>query len=78
LAFNKAVIKLHKKFGFQEEGYFRQHIKKDDQFLDVVALAILREEWRVRRSKMEDRLGRLFDMIQYSDYMSQFTLSRSS
>jgi len=43
--FNSMVIKLHEKFGFRREGYFRQHICKNGQFHDVISLAILKSEW---------------------------------
>jgi len=45
LAFNKSVIKFQKKFGFSQEGYFNQHIYRDGQYLDVVFLALLKEDW---------------------------------
>jgi UDP-4-amino-4,6-dideoxy-N-acetyl-beta-L-altrosamine N-acetyltransferase len=43
--FNDAVIKMHEKFGFRRESYFREHIHKNDEFHDVVGLAILKREW---------------------------------
>lgn len=43
--FNEKVIQMHKKFGFKEEGLYREHILKDGKFYDVVALAILKSEW---------------------------------
>ncbi len=42
---NDKVIKMHEKFGFRREAYFRDHVFKDNQFLDVVELAMLKEEW---------------------------------
>jgi UDP-4-amino-4,6-dideoxy-N-acetyl-beta-L-altrosamine N-acetyltransferase len=42
---NNIVIEMHEKFGFRREGYFRQHLIKNDRVIDVVALAILRSEW---------------------------------
>jgi UDP-4-amino-4,6-dideoxy-N-acetyl-beta-L-altrosamine N-acetyltransferase len=44
-SFNEKVIKMHEKFGFRREGYYREHCKKDKEFKDVVALAILSSEW---------------------------------
>lgn len=43
--FNETVIKLHEKFGFRREGYFRQHIFKDNQFYDVISMALFKSEW---------------------------------
>jgi len=58
LAFNQPVAEMHKNFGFQQEGYFRQHVIKGGESLDVVSLAILREEWETKRNEMEKRLKR--------------------
>ncbi|MFN3588735.1 MAG: UDP-4-amino-4,6-dideoxy-N-acetyl-beta-L-altrosamine N-acetyltransferase [Spirosomataceae bacterium] len=43
---NKQVINLHEKFGFRREGFFREHILKDNKRLDVVKLALLKKEWK--------------------------------
>jgi len=45
LEINPSVIKLHKKFGFMEEGVFRKNILKNDNRIDVYRLGILKEEW---------------------------------
>jgi UDP-4-amino-4,6-dideoxy-N-acetyl-beta-L-altrosamine N-acetyltransferase len=42
---NEKVIKMHEKFGFRREAYYREHCLKGEQKLDVVGLAILRSEW---------------------------------
>ncbi len=42
---NDAVIKMHEKFGFRREGYFRQHILKNNTYHDVVSMAMLKSEW---------------------------------
>jgi UDP-4-amino-4,6-dideoxy-N-acetyl-beta-L-altrosamine N-acetyltransferase len=44
-AFNKNVIKMHEKFGFKQEGYLKQHINKNGEFLDVVVIGLLKSEW---------------------------------
>jgi len=56
LDFNQAVIDMHKSFGFQEEGRFRQHIIKNGKPHDVVCLAMLRGEWLLRKADIEARL----------------------
>ena len=52
LAFNEHAISLHKKCGSQIEGVLRQHIKKDNNYYDVVVMGILREEWIERRKNL--------------------------
>lgn len=42
---NDKVIKMHEKFGFRREAYYREHCIKDNLKLDVVGLAILKSEW---------------------------------
>ena len=45
LAFNEKVVEIHQKYGSKVEGRRRAHIYKDGEFLDVVEVGILREEW---------------------------------
>ncbi len=58
LGFNKAVVNMHKKFGFQQEGMYREHIIKAGQPFDVVALAMLHSEWEANKPQVEERLRR--------------------
>jgi UDP-4-amino-4,6-dideoxy-N-acetyl-beta-L-altrosamine N-acetyltransferase len=46
---NNRVIKMHEKFGFRREGYFREHILKNGEYLDVVSLALLKSEWKINK-----------------------------
>lgn len=52
---NEKVVAMHEKFGFRREAYFRQHIYKDKQFVDVVGLAMLRREWQQVRDALRPR-----------------------
>jgi UDP-4-amino-4,6-dideoxy-N-acetyl-beta-L-altrosamine N-acetyltransferase len=52
-AFNKPVIKLHKKFGFEQEGYFKQHIRKGDGYEDVESLALFGSDWSELAPRLE-------------------------
>lgn len=42
---NNKVIKMHEKFGFRREAYYREHCVKGKEKLDVVGLALLKSEW---------------------------------
>ena len=53
LAFNENVIQIHEKFGSEIEGVFKQHIFKNDTFLDVVRMGILKEKWDEIKSQYE-------------------------
>ena len=52
---NEKVVAMHEKFGFRREAYFRQHIYKNKQFVDVVGLAMLRREWQQVRDALRPR-----------------------
>jgi UDP-4-amino-4,6-dideoxy-N-acetyl-beta-L-altrosamine N-acetyltransferase len=56
LATNQAVINMHKKFGFSEEGLFRKHVFKGNSFADVVCIGLLREEWEAKKAEIEVKL----------------------
>ncbi|MEA3457935.1 MAG: UDP-4-amino-4,6-dideoxy-N-acetyl-beta-L-altrosamine N-acetyltransferase [Candidatus Thermoplasmatota archaeon] len=51
LEFNDTVVQIHKRFGSEIEGIFKQHIYKNGKFLDVVRMAILKEKWNKIRSQ---------------------------
>jgi ribosomal-protein-alanine N-acetyltransferase len=38
------------KLGMAHEGCLRQHIRKGEQFEDIVLYGILREEWQAARA----------------------------
>lgn len=42
---NPQVICMHEKFGFRREAYYREHVKKNGGYLDVIGLAMLKKEW---------------------------------
>jgi UDP-4-amino-4,6-dideoxy-N-acetyl-beta-L-altrosamine N-acetyltransferase len=56
LATNQAVLNLHKKFGFVQEGLLRKHVLKGNDFADVVTISILQEEWQAKRPEIELKL----------------------
>jgi len=59
LDFNEPVVKMHKKFGFNEEGYFREHIFKDNKPYGIYCLAILRHEWNEIKPEIVVRLKKI-------------------
>lgn len=58
LTSNDRVIAMHEKFGFRREAYYRQHVKKDGVWHDVVGLALLKQEWSTYRDSMHSKLYR--------------------
>ncbi|MCK8493081.1 UDP-4-amino-4,6-dideoxy-N-acetyl-beta-L-altrosamine N-acetyltransferase [Spirosoma sp. RP8] len=59
MTFNEKVISMHEKFGFRREAYYRQHVKKDGIWQDVVSLAILKSEWESYRTVMQNKIYRI-------------------
>ena len=52
-AFNTSVIKLHRKFGFIEEGRFAEHMLKNAKYEDVVFLSLLKHDWEKERPALK-------------------------
>lgn len=57
LDFNEAVISLHKRFGFQQEGVRRRHIVRGNKAHDAILLGITKAEWNVARPALAERYG---------------------
>lgn len=53
---NDKVIKMHEKFGFRREAYYREHCIKGNQKLDVVGLALLETDWIIYKNTMKSKI----------------------
>ncbi|MBD1835587.1 UDP-4-amino-4,6-dideoxy-N-acetyl-beta-L-altrosamine N-acetyltransferase [Cyanobacteria bacterium FACHB-472] len=51
--FNQESLKFHKRFGFVEEGYFKKHIFKNQQYENIVFMALLKDEWLKIKAGLE-------------------------
>ena len=49
---NKISINYHKKFGFVEEGRFVEHVLKNNQYMDVISLALFKDKWLDIKQKL--------------------------
>jgi UDP-4-amino-4,6-dideoxy-N-acetyl-beta-L-altrosamine N-acetyltransferase len=49
--FNADVLRLHKKFGFEEEGVLRRHYMKGATYRDVTVIALFAESWKAIRDE---------------------------
>lgn len=54
--FNDKVIKMHEKFGFRREAYFREHCIKNDNRIDVVGLGLLKTDWEMINDKHYNKI----------------------
>ena len=43
---NPISLNFHRKLGFIEEGRFQKHIKKNNQFIDVIPMALFSKDWK--------------------------------
>jgi len=59
LAYNSAVIKLHGKFGFSQEGIFKEQFKRGGNYIDIYRLGMLSSDWRKVRSEIEFKITSL-------------------
>lgn len=53
---NDKVIKMHEKFGFRREAYFREHCEKLGEKKDVVGLALLQSEWLILKPYLNNKI----------------------
>ena len=51
---NAAVVRLHKKFGFVEEGLRRNHIIRDGHLVHAHLLGITKDEWAQSRARLRE------------------------
>ena len=54
---NRGVWRMHQRFGFQQEARFRRHVLKNGEFVDVLGLGLLAEEWPEARTRMAETLA---------------------
>ena len=52
---NAAVVKLHKRFGFVEEGFRRENIIKNGQRIGVHFLGLTRRDWTASRNDVGEK-----------------------
>lgn len=71
---NESVVKMHKKFGFREEGFRRENIEKNGERIGVFFLGITKSEWVKEKGSIEKKHNKLlnkFDLkIEYPGQQS--------
>jgi UDP-4-amino-4,6-dideoxy-N-acetyl-beta-L-altrosamine N-acetyltransferase len=58
---NDAVVKLHKKFSFSEEGFRRENIIKNQKRIGVYFLGLTKSDWLRDRDKIKSRYNKIMD-----------------
>ena len=54
LATNDGVVKMHKRYGFHEDGVLRKHVINNGKRTEVVTISLLAEEWTGGRWAADD------------------------
>ncbi|MCM3663647.1 UDP-4-amino-4,6-dideoxy-N-acetyl-beta-L-altrosamine N-acetyltransferase [Mesobacillus subterraneus] len=52
LEYNKKSLTFHDKMGFSIEGKLVKHLRKNNQFIDVYLLGLLKEQWEQKKGKI--------------------------
>lgn len=55
-AYNDKVVKMHEKFGFRREAYYREHCPKNGKFEDVVGIGLLKSEWNQLKPSLKSKI----------------------
>ncbi|HEC61568.1 MAG TPA: UDP-4-amino-4,6-dideoxy-N-acetyl-beta-L-altrosamine N-acetyltransferase [bacterium] len=55
-SFNTKVIKVHEKFGWEEEGRLRKHCLKGEDYEDVICIAMFNFHWQLIRDEMREQI----------------------
>jgi UDP-4-amino-4,6-dideoxy-N-acetyl-beta-L-altrosamine N-acetyltransferase len=58
---NEAVVKLHKKFGFVEEGFRRENIIKNENRIGVFFLGLTRSDWEREKETFRGRYEKVIN-----------------
>lgn len=58
---NDGVLRLHKKFHFEEEGFRKSNISKGGKRLGVYLLGLQRAVWQAERGALLERYGSIFE-----------------
>ena len=55
---NEAVVRLHNKFGFAEEGFRRENIIKNEKRMGVFFLGLTKNDWLKNRDAVSLKYGK--------------------
>ena len=55
LEFNKDVIKLHKKFGFVDQGIIKKNIYRNNKKFKAIKLKLKKEDWFIKKIELQNK-----------------------
>ncbi|WP_209124819.1 UDP-4-amino-4,6-dideoxy-N-acetyl-beta-L-altrosamine N-acetyltransferase [Alkalihalobacillus sp. BA299] len=57
ISFNKRSIRYHQRLGFKIEAVLKKQIIKQDEYTDVILMALYKEEWIENKSQIQHLIG---------------------
>ena len=60
---NNTVVKLHKKFFFEEEGFRRSNIIKEGHRRGIHFLGLTKENWNSGKKSLYEKYNKIFNMF---------------
>lgn len=55
-SFNENSIRYHKKFGFKEEGCLSKHVFKNNEYVDLLLMALFKEDWLENKDEIGEKI----------------------
>ncbi|MBY6269980.1 UDP-4-amino-4,6-dideoxy-N-acetyl-beta-L-altrosamine N-acetyltransferase [Parageobacillus thermoglucosidasius] len=49
---NERSIRYHQRLGFRTEGVLKKHVLKNNQYVDVILMALFNKQWKEQKSKI--------------------------
>jgi len=56
LSSNKRILKIHKYLGFTMDGIYKEHIKVNNKFQDVILTSLFKKDWNMSKKKILRKL----------------------
>ena len=57
LELNSRLLAMHKKFGFEVEGVYKDHVFRCGKYIDVYRLSLFGKKWKKHRCSILSLLG---------------------
>jgi UDP-4-amino-4,6-dideoxy-N-acetyl-beta-L-altrosamine N-acetyltransferase len=51
--FNQRALALYRRFGFEQEGLLKEHVRRGDRYADVIVMSCFRDRWLALKSRLE-------------------------
>ncbi|WP_249872146.1 UDP-4-amino-4,6-dideoxy-N-acetyl-beta-L-altrosamine N-acetyltransferase [Oceanobacillus saliphilus] len=56
IEFNYKSYHFHKKFGFEEEGLLKEHIKKEGKYVDIYLFGLFKSNWLEQSNQLKEQI----------------------